>query len=86
MKEGEFPRSHLTKRKKPHKMDALTTLKGRKTEFPASREPADAASRWGSSVDDCSRSCLPEREVGRDGGPVTAQALWATEGRLATDG
>lgn len=40
VKEGEFPRSHLTKRKKPHKMDALTTLKGRKTEFPASREPA----------------------------------------------
>jgi hypothetical protein len=47
VKEQDFPRFPLTKRKKPHKMDALTTLMGRKADRPALREPAAGASRRG---------------------------------------
>ena len=50
----------LTKRAKPHKINPLTTLMGRKAKRPAFREPAAAASRRGTFADDCSRSLLPE--------------------------
>ena len=56
-----FPAYLLTKRAKPHKIDPLTTLMGRKAKCPAFREPAAAASRWGTFADDCSRSLPPER-------------------------
>ena len=60
----------LTKRETPRKITlVIKTMMGRKTGTPASREPADAASRRGSPADDCSRSFPPERAVGRDGWP-----------------
>ena len=55
-------------------------MKGRKTGIPALREPADAASRWGRPVDNCSRSFLPEPPVGQNGGPVTGWIEKITEG------
>ena len=55
----------LTKGRKKHKIDPLTTLMGRKTGIPALREPAVAASRWGRSVYNCSRSFSPERMTSR---------------------
>lgn len=57
----------LTKRPTARKIALLKTVKGKKTEFSTSREPAGAASRRGSFVHDCSRSFPPERTVGRDG-------------------
>ena len=71
----------LTNGENKHKITLLKTMMGRKTGFPALREPADAASRWGRPVNDCSRSFSPERTpVGRNGGPVTGRIEKITEG------
>ena len=47
--------------------DRLMTLMGRKTDSPALREPAAAASRWGRSVYTGPGVSRLNRSVGRDG-------------------